>query len=127
MSIYKACSRCGKLHKAGYRCAAGRDYSMSKTDVDNMRNTRKWHNKSAAIKAASQYLCAACRAQGIYTYDNLEVHHIIKLRDAPDKLLDDDNLVCLCQNCHTLADAGLIEADYLRKLAAKRDEDANRG
>ncbi len=127
MAMYKACSRCGKLHKAGYRCAASRDYNTSKTDIDNLRNTRKWHNKAAEIKASSKYLCATCRAQGIYTYDNLEVHHITKLRDAPEKLLDDDNLVCLCQNCHTLADGGIIEADYLRELAAKRDEDDNWG
>ena len=52
----------------------------------------------------------------------LETHHIIKLRIRPDLLLEDENLVALCETCHWKADHGQIGADYLRELAKRRDE-----
>lgn len=85
------------------------------------RNTRAWKRKAEQVKADSHYLCENCLAQGVLTWDGLETHHIIKLRERPDLLLDDDNLVCLCEKCHKKADAGAISADFLRQLAKKRN------
>ena len=62
-----------------------------------------------------------CRAQGRYTYTSLEVHHIAKLRDNPDGLLDDLNLICLCPEHHKQADAGRISKGYLKTLANNRE------
>lgn len=87
-----------------------------------LRQTNKWHTKSLEIRERSQWLCAICRDEGFYNHESLEVHHIVKLRDNPDGLLDDDNLICLCTSHHKLADDGMIEPDYLRLLAKKRDE-----
>lgn len=67
-------------------------------------------------------MCEVCRDQGVYTYDGLEVHHIRKLKDAPDLLLDDRNLICLCTYHHKEADAGRISVDYLTKLVNGREE-----
>jgi 5-methylcytosine-specific restriction endonuclease McrA len=74
------------------------------------------------IRERAQNLCEACRDKGIYVFDNLEVHHITKVRDDESRLLDDSNLVCLCRECHRRADAGEIDESYLRELARKRDE-----
>lgn len=113
-----SCSRCGKLHPRGQKCNIGRIYT--KTDESRLRSKYAWTKKAKQIKDDVNGLCEVCKAQGVYTYDNLEVHHIIKLRDNPNGLLDDDNLICLCTYHHKQADDGEIDADYLRILAKER-------
>lgn len=114
----KSCSKCGKIHARGYQCNVGRIYN--KTADDKLRSRYAWTKKAKQIKDDAMGLCEVCKAQGVYTYDGLEVHHIEKLRDNPNGLLEDDNLICLCVYHHKQADAGEIEADYLRKLVKVR-------
>ena len=116
--MLKTCSRCGGLHPIGYRCNKGRIYK--KSDADKLRNTSKWQKKRKQIVEDSFGLCEVCKAQGVYTYEGLEVHHITKLNEDADGLLDDDNLVTLCTFHHKEADAGKIDAEYLRELARER-------
>ena len=118
--MYKTCVKCGKIHKDTYKCKAIKRIE-AKTDEAELRNTNKWHNKSMEIRERASFMCEVCRDEGRYTYNNLEVHHITKLKVAPHLLTDDTNLVCLCTYHHKLADAGFIDADYLRELAARRD------
>lgn len=120
--MYRSCSKCGGIHATTYKCQANpKDYSRWKTDIDKLRSTYKWKLKANEIKEASQYLCSVCRDNDRYTYDNLEVHHIVKLKDEPNRLLDNTNLICLCTTCHKLADKGELRQDYLFKLAKARD------
>ena len=118
--MYKACSRCGKIHDTNHKCNIGIVYT--KTKESELRNKNKWHMKSLEIREASNYLCAICKEQGIYNYNNLEVHHIDKLKEKPDRLLDNYNLICLCTEHHKLADKGEIDKDYLFKLAKDRED-----
>mgnify|MGYP002514959409 CR=1 FL=1 len=111
----KSCSKCGRIHPRGFKCNAGRTYK--KTNESALRSRWAWTQKAKQIKADAMGLCEVCRAQGIYNYDGLEVHHITKLKEDPNGLLDDDNLIALCVYHHKQADAGEIEADYLRSLA----------
>ena len=67
-------------------------------------------------------MCEVCRDKGTITYEGIEVHHIVKVRDDKEKLLDNLNLICLCQEHHKLADAGKLDADYLKDLAKRREE-----
>jgi len=124
--MYKACSRCGKIHDSKYTCIVGKqkyDYSRyAEYEERKARNTAAWANKSKDIRTKANYLCEVCRDRGIYNYENIEVHHITKLRDDINGLLDDNNLICLCQAHHKQADKGMIDADYLRQLARKREE-----
>lgn len=122
--MLKACGYCGRMHNINETCPRkptqkGRKYP-TKTDADKLRNTYRWQRKREQIKADAHYLCEVCTAQGHITNQRLEVHHITKLNDAPDLLTDDANLICLCVTHHKQADAGEIEPDYLRQLAAKR-------
>ena len=116
---YKSCSKCGKIHPQGFQCSKGRVYSGG--SERKLRSTYAWTEKSKEIKAKANYLCEVCRDQGIFTYKNLETHHIIKLTEDETKLLDDDNLICLCQEHHTLADNGNLSKEYLTELARKRE------
>ena len=114
----KSCSKCGKIHPRGYNCNKGRIYQ--KADESRLRSKYAWTLKAKQIKEDALGLCEVCKAQGVYTYDGLEVHHITKLSDDRDGLLDDDNLITLCVYHHKQADAGEIDADYLRGLVKER-------
>ena len=121
--MLKSCSRCGKIHDINYKCTVGlkRKYKYS-YEESKLRNTYEWHTKAEQIKKDSKYLCSACKDKGIYQYNDLETHHIEKLTERPDLLLENTNLICLCRNCHKLADAGMIEKEYLLKLAKERED-----
>lgn len=118
--MYKACSRCGKLHPKNYICTKGKVYKGG--DDRKLRKTFAWTQKSLEIRERANNLCERCRAQGRYIYEGVEVHHIEKLAEHPELLLEDSNLVCLCQRCHKMADNGEIPKDELRQLVAIREE-----
>lgn len=114
----KSCSRCGKIHARGYKCNVGRVYT--KTEESKLRSKYAWTKKAQQIKNNAYWLCEVCRDLGVYNYTSLEVHHITKLREDPNGLLDDDNLITLCTFHHKQADDGELDADYLRELVNKR-------
>lgn len=119
--MFKACSRCGKIHDKNYNCTVNKPkYHCDRPETDRLRNTQKWAKKAVDIKEQAQYLCEVCRDKKILNYNNLEVHHIEKLRDKPDMLIEDSNLICLCIKHHKQADRGQLSKDYLRKLALRR-------
>ena len=119
---YYACSRCGKIHPKGYVCQVEKKRYKYSYKESRLRSKSAWTEKSKQIREDANYLCEVCKDKGIYNYRNVEVHHILKLRDRPDLLLDNYNLVCLCKDCHRLADAGIISVDYLQELAKRREE-----
>lgn len=113
----KACGHCGKIHELGKRCYIG---TVQKRAEQRLRAKGAWHRKAEQIKEESAWLCAVCLDQGTYTYRDLETHHIIKLSVWPEGLLEDENLICLCNKHHKAADVGSIGVKYLRELVARR-------
>lgn len=119
--MLKACPRCGKIHKYNYVCNVGKQRKYQDTKENKLRGKNAWKIKRERIKERSLGLCAICKDQGDYSSKALEVHHIRKLRDYPDGLLEDNNLICLCVLHHKQADRGEIDVSYLTDLATKRD------
>jgi len=117
--MFKSCSICGRIHPVGKGCKPKRIYGN--TRERELRATYSWTEKSKEIRDHAQYLCEVCRDQNVFTYDNLEVHHITPIHENESLLLDNENLICLCPECHTKADQGQIDRDYLRELARKRE------
>ena len=107
------------MHKVGERCSISRDYSGGTERA--LRSKFAWTKKSQEIREKANNLCEVCRDKGIYIYDNLEVHHITKVKDDESLLLDNWNLICLCQECHKQADKGEINKEYLLELAERRE------
>ena len=118
--MYKSCSKCGKIHNYNQPCNIKRVFK--KTKESEMRNTYAWHSKAERIKEKSKYLCALCLEQGRATYDGLEVHHIDKVIDKPERLLNDDNLICLCVEHHKEVEDNLDIKEHLFELAKKRED-----
>lgn len=121
--MFRACSRCGRIHPKGYECDHNRPRRTYQGGEErDLRNSHAWHSKSLDIRERAQHLCEVCRDHGRYVYEGLEVHHITKVKDDPSALLDDQNLVCLCTACHKMADRGELDEAYLRMLAKRRDD-----
>ncbi len=122
--MYKACSRCGQIHSTKYNCKHNKpkwDNTKYGTGEERkLRNTAAWTKKAEEVKQQAQYLCEVCRDKGIYNYNELETHHITKLREDKAGLLDDSNLICLCVKHHKQADRGQLSKEYLTKLAQQR-------
>lgn len=116
--MYKACSRCGKIHDSNYKCFVNRFVGGEEREL---RATYKWHKKAKEIKEKANYLCEVCRDKGIYTFEGLETHHIVSVKNEPGMLLDDLNLICLCTACHKKAEAGKLTKEYLEGLARARE------
>lgn len=121
MTQLKACSRCGKVHSTSYKCNHNR-YKKD-TEARKLRSKNIWHSKSNEIRKKSNYLCSVCREENIFTYKGLEVHHITPIEEDKERLLDNYNLICLCQEHHKQAEIGKIDRDYLYLLARRREDD----
>ena len=117
----KACSRCGRIHDYSYKCNKGRERKFAETPESKLRSKSAWQRKRDNIKDRAFNLCEVCRDQGIYNYKDISVHHIKKLKEDPNGLLDDKNLIALCTTHHKKADAGEIPVSYLISLVERRD------
>ena len=120
--MYKSCSRCGKVHPKGYQCRVGIVANGGRER--KLRSTYAWTKASLRVRDDANFLCEVCKDQGIYNYRDIEVHHIVKVKDDESKLLDNENLICLCQEHHKQADNNEIDKDYLLRLAREREQKA---
>lgn len=76
----------------------------SKSDSDrNKRYGRQWRKVRAAVLRARP-LCVDCEAAG-RVRPAAEGHHIIKAVDRPDLVLDPENVMPLCEECHDVRNA----------------------
>ena len=120
--MFKSCTRCGKIHDVKHKCKVKIERKYNYGEAHKLRITTAWLNKSKEIKTRAGFLCEVCKDDGAYNYKCLETHHIEKLKDNPAKMLDDDNLIVLCSFHHKMADRGMLDPEYLRKLANIRDK-----
>ena len=52
----------------------------------------------------------------IYTYNNLQVHHIVPIEKDKDRKLDSNNLITLCSYHHKQAEMNKILKEELSNL-----------
>ena len=120
--MFRSCSRCGKIHDVNFKCNVNQNERFKNGEERKLRSTSRWKNKSLEIRERAHHLCEVCLDNNEHTYNGLEVHHITKIRDDESLLLDNYNLICLCNEHHRLADEGKIDKKYLQDLAKKREE-----
>jgi 5-methylcytosine-specific restriction endonuclease McrA len=61
-----------------------------------------------------------CLKDNIYTYNNLQVHHIVSIEKDNDRKLDSDNLITLCSYHHKQAEMNKITEEELYRLIKKQ-------
>ena len=74
-------------------------------------------------------MCQAClngigylQGKRHITTKNLQVHHIIPLKEDRNEALNDENLITLCEQCHELAEEGKISRERLVEIAQKEEK-----
>lgn len=111
--MFRTCSVCGGIHDENHMCK--RVYKKS-TKESAFRNTNAWIKKRNHIKERDKYLCQMCLKDNVYTYKELQVHHIVPLAEQYDRRLDSTNLITLCRYHHEQAEKGLIIKEELQDL-----------
>lgn len=124
-----SCMYCGKIHEKKFDCGRKPKKTYGKRkESDRFRWQQSWKKKREEIKERDNYLCQVC-LDGLYPIkdrvfncENLEVHHIEKIKDRPDLALDNSNLITLDEYHHEMAEKGMISKEYLKKLVAKKEK-----
>ncbi len=102
MRIKRLCS-CGRIVDGQCECTKAKNASKSDYRAGkHERYGRGWDRLSKRYR--EQYpLCQMCE-QECRTTLAVDVHHIVKVSDSPELLLDWDNLLSVCRLCHVKLD-----------------------
>lgn len=120
--MLRSCKYCGRIHDGKYICPRKPiRKSYKKTEEDRFRNTKAWQRKRDNIKDRDKGLCQVCIRKIYntikrYNYMDIEVHHIVPLRENYELRLEDDNLISLCKYHHELAEKGDIPRELLKSM-----------
>lgn len=122
----KSCSYCGKIHEKNYICPHKPIRQKRVSKFDKFRGSIEWKNKRDEIRKRDLNLCVLCRL-GLHTVDGkisyvseVDVHHITPLIEDYSLRLENDNLICLCNYHHELAEKGVISREILRENTRPR-------
>ena len=118
--MFKSCKYCGKIHKSTEICERKpkqKYYSKRRTKIDWFRSSFEWQSARAEALERDKHLCRYCLPK-LITTRNLQVHHIIPIRDSWSKKTDVNNLITLCAFHHRLAEMEEIPASELQKIVS---------
>lgn len=120
--MLKSCRYCGRIHDETFRCKAKPVPKKDGGKEQAFRSGHAWQKKRAQVKERDGYFCRVCLTRsaedrGRYVTKELEVHHIVPLREDWERRLDDANLITLCRDCHERAERGEISRATLLGLA----------
>lgn len=126
--MLRSCKYCGGIHDRTYQCPRKPVYKKHKfSDADNFRNTTLWRKKSAEIRKRDKGLCQVCirklyNTQQQYTFDTIEVHHIVPLNENPKRGLDNYNLLTVCKYHHNMCEVGGEIPREIQHMIAKEQQ-----
>lgn len=118
-----SCKYCSKYHDRKETCSNKPKRIKESNEITRFRSSRIWKRKSLEIRKRDNYLCMAC-LNGIetidskprYTFKDLQVHHIVSIANNYTKRLDNNNLITLCTEHHSMADRREISASILMDI-----------
>lgn len=119
--MMKSCSICGRIHDFNKICK--RTTAKKTTKANTFRKSYEWTEKSKEIRRRDKNLCQICitgkyDTQYRYTFNDLEVHHIVPIEEDNSKRLDSTNLITLCRYHHEMAESGQIKREELNEIVA---------
>ena len=120
----KACPYCGRIHPKGFDCGhLPKRGQKNTTEEKRFRSSTAWTRKSIRIRERDHYMCVYCMQHDNHiNTEEIEVHHIISLKQDYNRRLDDDNLISLCREHHEAAEVGVIKQHTLLSMAAKQED-----
>lgn len=124
----KSCKYCGRIHRKEFTCPMKPQKNRyKKSEADDFRGTGSWKKKRDNIKGRDKYLCQICIRKLYntikkYNYSDLEVHHIVPIKEDYSLRLEDTNLITICKYHHELAEQGTIPREELLAIAKQQEE-----
>lgn len=88
-------ARCQVHQLAYYR----QDNAQRDPRITTFYNSTAWKKFRAAVRAARPW-CETCEREGRQTPSE-QVDHIVRLKEAPARALDETNVRALCMSCHS--------------------------
>jgi 5-methylcytosine-specific restriction endonuclease McrA len=129
------CSYCGRIHEDNYICKdkeqelKRKRNSYKVKDVYKFYKTKDWKSKREDIMERDMCMCQLCirdryMKDGMrrFEYDDISVHHILKLNENYDKRLDEDNLISFCKYHHSMVEDDRKYIDELIEIAKEQNE-----
>lgn len=129
--LLKSCKYCGRIHKKDFACPMKPKSNKYKTsEADKFRWTKAWQRKREEVKRRDKFLCQICIRKLYntikkYNYSDLEVHHIVSIKEDYELKLEDSNLITVCEYHHELAEQGTISKDELLAIVQVQEKKKN--
>ena len=129
--MLKSCKYCGRIHKKDFVCSMKPKNNKYKTsEADKFRWTKAWQRKRGEVKKRDKFLCQVCIRKLYntikkYNYNDLEVHHIVPIKEDYKLRLEDSNLITVCEYHHELAEQGTIPREELLDIVQAQEEGKN--
>jgi 5-methylcytosine-specific restriction enzyme A len=126
--MLRSCKYCSGIHDTRETCAAKPTRKkFKKTDADSFRQSTLWKKKSIEIRQRDKGLCQVCIRQLYnttqqYTFDTIEVHHVVPLHEDIRKGLSNTNLLALCKYHHYMADHGGIPREEQLEIVREQEK-----
>ena len=120
--MLRSCPYCGMIHPKGYSCPRRpKRQRQHNKRFAAFRSSWAWQQKRQKILERDFHLCRICNAGGYGVFlpasdTELQVHHIEPLEEREDLRLEEDNLITLCTQHHSMADNGKIPRALLHSL-----------
>lgn len=124
--MLKSCKYCTRIHDSKFDCGKKPQRRKQCNDKDRFRWTQAWQKKREEIKRRDNYLCQMCirllyDTHNRYTYNGLQVHHVIPLEEDFEKRLDNDSLITLCERHHEMAEKGDISRRKILDIVKEQE------
>lgn len=120
-----SCKYCNSYHERSFICDKKPKKEYKRNSIRAFRSSKAWRKKSEEIRERDLFLCQLCKlglyGNKRYTFEGLEVHHIIPISEAYELRLTNNNLITLCSSHHKMADNKQIASDELLKIVAIRE------
>lgn len=125
--MLKSCNYCGKIHRKDFKCSMKPNRNKYKTsEADKFRWSKAWQRKREEVKRRDKFLCQICIRKLYntikkYNYNDLEVHHIVPIKEDYELRLEDSNLITVCEYHHELAEQGTITREELKDIVHEQE------
>lgn len=123
MPIYKRCSRCGKRIEAGTTCQCLKDRHKEYDKYSRDRRSKQYYN-SREWEAVREHVLQLDEGIDVYVYMTQgiviradTVHHIVPLKENWSLRSNEDNLISLNHDTHSM-----IEQQYRKNKNEMQEE-----
>ena len=106
------CKHCLKVHDREHECDAKKKHRRMKQQArrndnrykvyNDCYNTSRWKKVREQVLKDSNYMCEVCMELGKLNHEDIQVHHVEKVKNNVEKMYDIDNLIVVCREHHNI-------------------------